>query len=175
MFGGVGEILVAQQMDSGLELYRMKEDGSGRDRVVDGLIFSLADVSWDGYWVLVEETLSATEEKSWSTVLYPVAGGPPQLVCYDCRAEWGPLGKFLYLSFWSWGKAQINQTFAFPLEEGKVLPDLPETGIRSEAEALDVAGVRVITPGGVSPGPDPSRYALTKSSVHRNLFRVPIP
>lgn len=70
---------------------------------------------------------------------------------------------------------EFGKTFALPIRPGKPLPDLPASGVRSEAEAATLPGVRVIEHGNISPGRDPSVYAYAKISAHRNLYRVPVP
>jgi hypothetical protein len=56
-----------------------------------------------------------------------------------------------------------------------VLPPLPELGINTEADALAIAGSRILEQGDVATGPDPATYAYVKSAVHANLFRIGLP
>jgi hypothetical protein len=70
---------------------------------------------------------------------------------------------------------ETGKTFALPIRPGRALPDLPASGVRSKAEAAALPGVRVIERGNISPGRDPSVYAFTRISAHRNLYRVPVP
>ena len=65
-------------------------------------------------------------------------------------------------------------TFAIPLSPGKSLPVVPVGGLKSAADLAKVPGVIVIDKFLVSPGNNPSLYAFTRTSVHRNLYRVPI-
>ena len=66
-------------------------------------------------------------------------------------------------------------TFGIPLSPGKSLPAVPVGGVKSAADLAKVPGVIVIDKLLISPGNNPSLYAFTRTSVHRNLYRVPIP
>jgi hypothetical protein len=59
------------------------------------------------------------------------------------------------------------------LKPGHPVPALPSDGVISEAQ-LAAFGTK-IAEDVVFPGPDASLYALARRSVHRNLYRVPIP
>ena len=48
---------------------------------------------------------------------------------------------------------------------------LPDSGIQSEADLLKLSGIKTLE-GTIPPGPDSNRYAFTKQSVHRNIYRV---
>jgi len=52
---------------------------------------------------------------------------------------------------------------------------LPDSGIRLEAEGLALPGMKIMEQGDIAPGLTPSTYAYVKSSVHSNLFRIPLP
>jgi hypothetical protein len=159
--------------------YRMKEDGSERQRVVPDAVGGLFTVSPDGEWIAVRSlSVSGGEWGGGPPVLaYPVRGGPPVKICEGCRlVTWSADGKFLYFSYIGMGTwTTTGQTFALPIRPGRALPDLPASGVRSKAEAAALPGVHVIQHGNISPGRDPSVYAFTKISAHRNLYRVPVP
>ena len=53
-------------------------------------------------------------------------------------------------------------------------PHLPPLGIQNLSEALSFPGARVVERYDISPGSDPSVYAYVKSTVHRNLYRIPL-
>jgi hypothetical protein len=57
---------------------------------------------------------------------------------------------------------------------GETFPDLPASGIRGQADAGAFPGARLIDGWGISPAPDPSVFAYVKTTVHRNLFRIPL-
>lgn len=63
---------------------------------------------------------------------------------------------------------------AIPVPAGETFPPLPASGIAGAAEALALPGSRIVAQGNIAAGPDPSTYAYVKSSVHANLFRIPL-
>ena len=174
VFGLTGDLFFRSTEDKNYFLYRMKEDGTERQKVTPDPIIDLESVSPNGQWVMAAIEVSA-EERYFAVVAYSTSGGPAIPVCDVCHALWGPDGKFLYLWFHGWGGAEVSRTFAVPVPPGKSLPPLPPSGFKSEADLTKVPGVKVIEHGGISPGLNPSVYAFIQTSVHRNLYRVPLP
>jgi hypothetical protein len=84
--------------------------------------------------------------------------------------SWSPDGRFLYLNIRA--AFQIN---AVPLQPGRILPPLPEGGIRSPRDAAALPGVRVIPEERAFRGPNPSVYAFPRVTTHRNIYRIPVP
>ena len=96
-----------------------------------------------------------------------------RVLCTFCfGGEWGPSGKYLYLQqiFGGW--------LAVPLPEGQALPDFPDGGLPQEG--IENWGVSLVAGSGTflgtsfARGPDPFVYAISRQSVHRNLYRIPI-
>ena len=156
-------------------LYRMKRDGSERRKVIADPIIEFLGVSPDTQWVLALAALS-DEQTSFGLKAYPVQGGPPVFVCYSgCDAEWSVDGRVFYLSL-SGGMTQVSEkTFVIPLPHGKVLPPLPASGFRTEADLASIAGVQVIDHRVTAFGPRTSLYAFTRETAHRNIYRIQVP
>ncbi len=179
VFGPAGDLFFRGDDGQTVRPYRMKEDGSGRQKVVPDAVGPLFSVSPDGEWIAVRS--SSESGADWGggrqALAYPVRGGPPVKICEGCRqVKWSADGKFFYFSYIGMGTwTTTGKTFALPVRPGRALPDLPASGVRSKAEAAALPGVRVIEHGNVSPGRDPSVYAFTNISAHRNLYRVPVP
>jgi hypothetical protein len=89
--------------------------------------------------------------------------------------SWTLDGKFFYIGLFGPGNSDSDfKTFVIPLRLGEMFPDLPATGIKSESDVAQLRGVQVI-PELVYPGPNGSRYAVSRWAVHRNIYRIPIP
>ena len=174
MFDSSGGLFFRRLEGGTYFIYRAQEDGSGGRKVTPNPVKDFLDVSPDGRWVMAQVTTSG-QESFFSTAAYPIGGEPPIPVCEACYALWAPDGRYLYLWFHAWGGAQVTKTFALPVPAGRTLPLLPASGIKSETEAAKLPGVLVIHEGRISPGSNPSVYAFTRTTVHRNLYRVPVP
>ncbi len=166
-FGAGGDIYFMSVEGKVNYLYRMKNDGSGARKVSEHPILGLIGISPDGKWVCVWGTVP-NEESPWGLVLYRIDGGPAVKLCSRCTASWSPDGRYLYVSprlmFEDTGK-----TFAIPFDHG--LPG----GARFPADPGSFPGVQIIHHSTVAPGPDPSTYAFIKLTIHRNLYRIPLP
>jgi eukaryotic-like serine/threonine-protein kinase len=151
-------------------LYRMKPDGTERRRMSDVAILDPYGVSHDGRWVL-GITRRPDRDHPYSLVAYPVDGGPVVPVCLGlCPASWDRTGKSLYLSI---PTADDKNIYALPLQRTG-LPKLPPAGISSTQELVrmkaPILALGVMESGGTS-----SQYAYTRSTVRRNLYRIPLP
>jgi hypothetical protein len=82
--------------------------------------------------------------------------------------SWSPDGRFLYLRF-------RESVYAIPLAPGQMLPPIPASGFRSKEDVAALPGTRPIPEPGAFPGPNPSIYAFTKVTTHRNIYRVSLP
>ena len=74
----------------------------------------------------------------------------------------------------SGGAVPDGQTYIIPLRSGEILPPIPADGFHSEEEIARLPGARKISSGG-APGPSRDVYAFLRSTVQRNLYRIPTP
>ena len=152
-------------------LYRMSEDGKERTKALPGAILGLDSVSPDGIWVIVMREMQEDKDVSFGTQAVPVGGGDPVTVCRGfCAAGWTPNARFfvLYSLMTDRGK-----TVLIPVSPEKGLPSFHVSGTRLEGDVENVEGARVLT-GFVDAVFSPELYASWRSSVHRNLYRIPL-
>jgi hypothetical protein len=151
-------------------LYRMRPDGTERRRISDVAILDSYGISYDGRWVLAV-TRGPDRDHPYSVAAYPVEGGPIVPLCLGlCPATWDRTGKSLYLTLPTSGD---HNTYALPLQRTG-LPSLPPAGISSAQELVRMK-VPILAPGVMESGGTPSQYAYTRSTVRRNLYRIPLP
>jgi hypothetical protein len=152
-----------------MALTRMKNDGSGPERIIDTPINDKFGVSPDGDWVIVSAAGHGANVSA-ETVAVPIHGGASRKLCDDyCPGGWSPDGRVLYIGG--------TDTLTIPVPAGKSMPDLPAAGLRSAAGWAELPGVKVIAlpPSTyVSPGPNFSFYVFSKTDLQRNLFRIPL-
>ena len=175
LFTPAGDIVFRASERNANFLYRMKPDGTGRERLLPNPILDIAAISPDGAFVLAGAPV-ADEDMPAGLVAFSLHGGVAQRICGVCSGRWTPDSKYLVL-FW-WGSGAMNasrKTFAIPLRDGRMLPPLPPNGIRSRSELDSIPGLRVIDQPFAVLGPGLETYAFMRTSVHRNLYRIPLP
>jgi eukaryotic-like serine/threonine-protein kinase len=151
-------------------LYRMRANGADRRRISDVAVFDSYGVSHDGRWVLAA-TRGPDRDHPYSVAAFPVDGGQVVPVCLGiCPATWDRTGKSLYLSLPGSGDKDI---YALPLQRTG-LPKLPPAGVSSTQELVGMKAP-ILAPGVMESGGTPSQYAYTRSTVRRNLYRIPLP
>ncbi|HEV2492367.1 MAG TPA: protein kinase [Terriglobia bacterium] len=170
-------------------VYRVKEDGTGLQKAIPDPVIFFMGTSPDSKWILAFAALPG-EEASAATMAYPAGGGAPIRLCDRCDVVWSRDGKFLDVSFLAWDANGAEQreggkphkTIMVPLTSGRTFADLAARGFKSEEQLVALPGARAIDqplaqPGQtiILPGPEPSVYAFVKQTVHRNLYRVPLP
>jgi eukaryotic-like serine/threonine-protein kinase len=151
-------------------LYTRKQDGSGRRKVREQPILTLHTVSPDGKWSMVgESTVESSGERSAAIVAYPNQGGTEVVVCRTlCTMEYTGNGKYLQVRV---GVNEDVETDLLPVRRDTGLPDLPKDGISKPEDTKGIAGT-VVLPPEVNSSVSPEKYAFTKTSVRRNIYRV---
>ena len=179
-FGPDGDIIFRSSEGKTNYIYRMHADGTGRRKVSEIPILALDRTSPDGKWSLAWGTVP-DEESPNGHLLFPTDGGAPVRLCDRCRVTWGPDGKYFYMRFGEThvGLAEMAEgmprTYAIPLHGGSMLPSIPLGGVQTADDLRKLPGVQIVNAAPIAPGMTPSTYAFTKTSVHRNLYRIPLP
>ncbi len=164
-FGSQGEVIFRSAEEKASFLERIELTGERRTRIIPGTIIFLYDVSPDGRWAVVRTQITG-ENATIAAVAVPLQGGPLVRICSGSgRVRWSRDGRFLYISEVS-GK-QTNRTLVLPIPLGGQLPKFPPGGIRSFEDGVTLYGARLIEQSSMEPGPEPSTYAYTKTTVHR--------
>jgi hypothetical protein len=179
VFGAEGEIYYRAADGAQNFLYAVREDGTGRRRLREEPIHELVNGSPDGRWILAWSRLPGRqapgEELSNGVVAYPIPKGPPTLACGRCRIEWSPDGRLLYIAALADPGGMVSpHIYVLPVSPDRPFAALPPGGF-DLAGLSKVRGAHRIGGENVIPGPDPSTYAFRRFSVHRNLYRVPLP
>jgi len=178
-FGAPGDVVFGSQEKSPF-IYRVKEDGSGLQKMISTPMLLPFAVSPDGRWVPV------MDPKVWGTLMvYPAGSDPPLRVCDGCSPpqgtdpmpppmSWTPDGRFVYIKF---ADASLGgPTYAIPLRPSQMLPPVPPSGFPSKEAVAALPEARLVSEEkNVYPGPNPSIYAYTKVAAQRNIYRVPVP
>jgi len=160
-WGSKGDILFRKVEGSLNFLYAIRPDGTGLRKVGDSPMLDMAGVTPDEQWALVS---SPQEMGLGYTFGIPVAGGTPIRLPEDFHF-WSADKRSLFLA-----DMNADVTYVVPLTPGQSL-------VRNitAAEITKLPGVHTIPSGDVAPGPTGDIYAFAKSTVQRNLYRIPIP
>jgi dipeptidyl aminopeptidase/acylaminoacyl peptidase len=150
-------------------LYRMKADGTERQKVTPERIFDALAVSPDGRW-FVAGAPGPDQEHSLATKAFAMDGSAPVTLCLGyCLVTWDGTGRFMYLLFDQFGP----KTFPLPVLPDSGLPKVPSAGIARAGDLPDekVAG---LIPWYVQSAMSPSVYAYVRQNTRRNLYRIPL-
>jgi eukaryotic-like serine/threonine-protein kinase len=175
VFGPGGDIFFRATEGGSNFIYRVKQDGTGRQKVLPNSILDFYSVAPDGEWLIAGAPLP-NEEISAALWAYPVHGGTPVRICAGvCSGRWDRAGKLFYVALIEMGsRSGRARTVVLPVPHGRDLPPLPLSGINSPEDVKGLPGVKVID-AVISPGASTSVYVFTRNSVHRNLYSIPLP
>ena len=175
VFGPGGDIFFRSAEGGSNFIYRVKEDGTGRQKVLANPVLDFFSVAPDGEWFVAGAPLP-NEEITAALWAYPVHGGAPVRICAGvCSGRWDRAGKLFYVALIEMGsRSGRARTLVLPVPHGKDLPPLPPSGINSPEDVKGLPGVKVIDEV-ISPGATTSVYVFTRTSVHRNLYSIPLP
>ncbi|MBZ5575399.1 MAG: protein kinase [Acidobacteriia bacterium] len=170
-FGKTGDIYFSQ-LQNGRFLYRMKSDGSARQKLSLDMDAYLANISPDEKWAVLWQGDKGS-------LLYPLAGGAPQSLC-DCgagpifqdspRISWTGDGKWLFVN--GGGSMVGLGTTVVPWNGAPPLPPVP---VPTAARLRPLPGAKHIREISIAPGPVVERYAFARVSEQSNLYRVRLP
>jgi Tol biopolymer transport system component len=173
-FGPDGEILFrhnerAAAASGGLGfIYRVRPDGGGLRKELEQPVNEFefpSPISPDGRWVYAFAPLPNGGPAAGQ--VFSLDGNPPI-----------PLGGLIQVS-WAGGGALFSdwaapRAFFVALTPGKILPQIPSGGFRSDEEIGRLPGARRIEGRLVTLGPSPDVYAYYRGNTQRNLYRIPL-
>ena len=154
-------------------LYRMKTDGSDRERISPDRILDIYDVSPDGRWVAAGTPGVGDEEQInlGTTKAFAVDGTATVSVCAGyCLLGWDTRGGFVYLSY----PMERGISLALPVMRDSGLPKLPP-GTATRIEDFGKPKESAAIPWQVESAVNPSIYAYTRENTRRNLYRIQLP
>jgi Tol biopolymer transport system component len=172
-FGPAGEVIFRSTEEHHNFVFRMDPDGSRRAKVASYPISNVLGVSTDRRWLATLVPVSEGMVRE-ATVGIPIDGGAPVRMCAGaCFPRWGPDGKYLYVA------AQSSGYTSIPLKKGNMFPDVTPSEIQAMVEgnamkSRDSVSFPMTHPG-FAPSIEPAVYAFIRTTVHRNLFRIPLP
>ena len=163
--------LVFRAIENGSNfLYRMKADGTGRQKITSERVFDVMAVSPDGRW-FVAASAGPDQERTVATKAFSVDGGAAVALCPGyCMLKWDTTGKFVYLYF----PELFEGGYALPVLHDSELPKLPQGGITRKEEITNMK-TAVAIPWDVDSAMSPSVYAYTRRNTRRNLYRIQLP
>jgi eukaryotic-like serine/threonine-protein kinase len=151
-------------------LYRMKADGSARQKPLANPIFEFNSVSPDGQSAVVVQASSKSPDVGFETMIAPLVGGPPLRVCSNyCDGMWANHGRVFVINL---RMMKGGKTILIPVEPGE-MPRLPSEGFDPITDAEPANGFKTVDKT-IVPGANAAQYAWLSESVHRNLYRIPL-
>jgi hypothetical protein len=175
-FGPPGELMFHSIEGKSTFAFRIREDGSGMQKLSPSEISQVHSVSPDHQFVIAWSREGS--ENTIATKAFPISGASPTpILDAVCNLKWQSDRRFLYLSVLTGMNTAgaSGRTYVIPLVPGKLLPNVPPDGFHSEAEIAALPGVRVLDVADVAPGRSPETYAFSRQTVQRNLYRIPVP
>jgi hypothetical protein len=170
-FDTVGDIFCRGSDNGSRFIYRLRE-GHAPEKAVQQPVLFFQTTSPDGAWLIAKVQPADQQDGYQVTMAFPTAGGPPVPLCHPCEVDWTSNGRSLVIRLGS--PAAPNNTVVVALEVGTTLPPWPARGIRSPEELSSLRIAREV-PGWTYPSDSGSAYVFMRSTVQRNIHRVPIP
>jgi eukaryotic-like serine/threonine-protein kinase len=152
-------------------VYRMKSDGSGREKASPDPVLEILSVSPTGKWVVSwQGPNSGTVSQVTATPLE--GGGAPVSICGGyCSGHWNADGSAFNIEI---DTLEGGFTLIAPVNPRGGVPVLPPNGVLDRADLAAVKGAKLLD-GSFIAGPIPGQFAMRREDVHRNLYRIPLP
>jgi hypothetical protein len=159
-FGPDGEIFFRREEGTSTMIYGVRADGTGMRKVLKYPVYLLDEVSRDGRWIVGWGPLPGDGPPAYQA--FPTDGGLPVRISAYGTLRWSLDGRESFVA-----------GYHIPLPPGEVLKRIPAGGFHSSAEIARLPGARRIDAENPVPGPA-GVYAFYRSTVQRNLYRIPI-
>lgn len=172
-FGPDGEVYMRVTEGNAGALYRIRDNGDGRERITALGSHVLGTVSPDGRWI------SGVGVNDSAQVLFGLRGQSARTVypnAQTSRWRWALGGTHASLSI-QYGQAAafaLGRTYVLPVPPGAVFPSIPPAGFRNEADIAAAPGATILEHGDVALGSSLSVYAYSRVITTRNLYRIPL-
>jgi len=166
-----GDLIYRASSNGSNYLYAKKQDGTGEKRILDQPILDFFGLSPTGKWAMLGQKEPKDEERPYRMMAYPLEGGPGIPLCRAiCTGGWDSSGAHLFLTFLEGGQ----RTYFLSNGDRGELPKLPSTGL-TNSEELNAIARGKSTPDWVESAISPDVYSFTRSTIRRNLYRIPVP
>jgi DNA-binding winged helix-turn-helix (wHTH) protein/Tol biopolymer transport system component len=159
LFGANNYILFRHLDGASMFVYRVHPDGTGLGKAIATPVFLTNSISPDGRWLAAWAPIGGNGRPS--IQVFPLDGGPPIQI-----------GHLVFVSWPMDGRSVMISGYLFPLKPGEVLPAIPAGGFQSPEEVSRLPGAHPIEADVLGPSADV--FAFYKSTVQRNLYRIPI-
>lgn len=174
-FGEHGQILFQHPEGNRNYLEQINSDGSHRSRVLPYPIEDFMSISPSRRWV-VASVPDVPHQNRPAVLVIPLDGGTPRRICMSyCFPRWSTDGRFLFVPVEESSRTSPGRSLAIPLGPGEIPPNFPEDGIPAMARPDVIEGAQSVPRDNVVPGKDAGQYAWVNTTVHRNLYRIPLP
>jgi serine/threonine protein kinase/Tol biopolymer transport system component len=176
-FGPEGEVIFHRSEAGHQFIFRMKDDGSQQEKLLSYPDLIMKSVSPDGQWIIAAGPAPG-EERPTGVFAYPIKNGSPVRICTYCDAAWSHDQRFFFVRFRAEGSGEGGKAFVIAQAPGRPTPNFSPDGVDHEKDLSGLSVVQKIDLEGISHisfGHNPSVYAFSRVSVHRNLYQVPVP
>jgi eukaryotic-like serine/threonine-protein kinase len=167
-FGPGGDLYFVMRENGQQFLYRLGAMNRELRKIYSEPVEGFWGVSPRGDWLLLSDA---------QVMARRATGGAATRLCAFCSVGWGTGGKLFYLRFRNVGALGGGRTVAIGLPEGQELPPFGTLGLNSVEElgrlniiaSIDMKDIAIF-----APGPDPGKFAYVRTTIQRNLFRIPL-
>jgi serine/threonine protein kinase len=170
-FDGAGNIHYRGTVNDGSFIYRIREGRTPEKAREEEVIFFM-NVSPRGDYLIARVQQPGERGGNHTNVAFPASGGPAIQLCDDCEIDWTPDEKSLVVRI---GPRVNARTVVITLAADTTLPSSwPEGGVRS---VKDLSGLKIAREmqGWMYPSPTLSSSVFIRTTIERNIHRVPLP
>ena len=167
-------------------IFRIKQDGTGLQKLVPDPVNVLISISPDGRWIVASTNTGRPQTPQENVVAYSLDGGRPRVLCRTCAVgdvqiigppliSWSGDQKSVYFDLVNNGSSDRPKTVVVPVSPGEAFPRFSGSQLIDERLLSKISGARILDRADVFPGPNTKTYAICRISTQRNLYRITLP
>ncbi len=162
-----GEVVFRASENGTNFLYRIKTDGSGRQKIASDPVVDVVSMSPDGRWIVAVASEASLDAPA-VTKAFATDGTSAVALCQGYRwVAWDLSGKFVYFD------PDYRNTYVVPVRRDTGLPAI-STNENTLPQEITSAKSAIAIHQRVEAAVGPTTYVYSQLNTRRNLYRIPL-
>jgi Tol biopolymer transport system component len=181
LFSRTGEVFFIGYEGQARHIFRINQDGRGLQKLIAEQVGALVSISPDGRWIVAATDVDESQTRQ-SVIAYSLQGAYARVLyrksgigSLDTQSSpyisWSADQKAIYFA----RSSDQIKTIVVPVSPSEAFPRFSGNQLDDDRLLSKISGARVLERTAVFPGPKIGVYAISRTTMQRNLYRIGLP